>query len=294
MAFIVRVKIYLELMRYQQWIKNCFVFAALIFSRRFFDLRSVEQSLFAFVAFCGLASAVYIFNDLNDLEADKNHPHKKNRALASGAIPVRSAYFLLLVLLGITGTIIFLALNQAFAIIAITYLALNIFYTLWIKHIVLLDVMAIAANYVLRVIAGTVAISAPITHWLIILSTLLALFLALGKRRYELVLLGDEALYHRSILKEYSLYFIDQLIGIVATATIVIYSFYTMDPAIQTLLGTAWLPLTIPFVLFGIFRYLYLVHQKQEGGNPTAALLNDRPLLASILLWLLTFFILML
>src|SRR3989338_3329702 len=290
MAFINRVKIYFGLMRYQQWIKNCFVFAALIFSRKFLNLWAIEQSFIAFIVFCGLASAVYIFNDLNDLEADKNHPHKKNRALASGAISVRSARLLLFVLLVVTGTVINLALNRAFAIVAITYLLLNVFFTLWIKRIVLLDVMAIATNYVLRVVAGTVVINAPITPWLIILSTLLALFLALGKRRHELLLLGDGAFYHRSILKEYSIYFIDQLIGIVTTATVVVYSFYTMDPGIQALLGTAWLPLTIPFVLFGIFRYLYLVHQKKEGGNPTAAFLADRPLLINSLLLLLILF----
>ena len=267
--------------------KNAFVFVPLIFSKSVDVPLAVFRSSAAFLVFCALSSAVYIGNDVHDAPEDRHHPQKRYRPIASGRIAVWHALLWGAVLLA-AALVASWWLTPAFGVITIGYLFLNIAYTFRLKHIVLLDVLTVAANYVLRVLAGAVVISVAVTPWLLIASMLLALFLVLGKRRHELVLLGDGAGAHRAILREYSPYFLDQLIGIVTASTVVVYSLYTLDPQIRDRLGTPYLPLTIPFVLYGIFRYLYLVHQKQVGGNPGEALFADRPLLATVALWVLT------
>lgn len=275
----------IDLLRVHQWVKNAFVFAALVFARRLDDPQAIVRAVAAFAIFCALASAVYIVNDIHDRREDARHPVKQHRPIAAGRIAVRIAAAIAAAL-GVVAVVLAFRLGIGFGAIAVGYVLLNITYSFWWKRIPLVDVMAVAANYVIRVLAGAAVIGAAITPWLLIASTLLALFLALGKRRHELVLLGDHAIEHRAALGAYSPYFLDQLIGIVTASTVVIYSLYTMDPQSHRTLGTPWLPLTIPIVLFGIFRYLYLIHQKSAGGNPTAVLLTDRPLLATVVIWL--------
>lgn len=274
-------------MRPSNWIKNGFLFAPLIFARQFTDASSVIAVLQAFTGFCFLASAVYVLNDIVDIERDRSHPQKRFRPLASGEVQRNAAVWLGL-LLTVVGLGMCFALSASVGMAASTYLLLNIAYSFFLKHVVLVDLFAVAANYVIRVAAGALAINAPMTSWLLIASTLLALFLVLGKRRHELVLLGEDAHHHRKILEEYSPYLLDQLIGIVTASTVIFYSLYTFDVSVAENLGTTHLPFTIPFVMYGIFRYLYLIHQKEKGGNPTETLLADRPLLVDVVLWVAT------
>ncbi len=276
-----------RLIRPVQWVKNSFIFAAIVFAKRFADPTAQREVVETFVAFCLLASSVYVFNDLLDRHRDRNHPLKKDRPIASGVIAPGVASVLAL-LLAVGGLALTSLVNPHVVVAGVVYLALNVAYTLVLKHIVLLDVFAVTGNYVIRVIAGAEAISVPVTPWLLIASTLLALFLSLGKRRYELALLGEEAGSHRKSLGEYSAYLLDQLIGIVTASLLVVYSFYTLAPETEARLGTDKLPLTIPFVLYGIFRYLYLIHKREQGGNPTETLLSDPPLIITVLLWVLT------
>jgi 4-hydroxybenzoate polyprenyltransferase len=274
----------LQLLRPSQWLKNAFVFAALIFAQRFTDPSAIGRTVAAAATFCLLSGAVYVLNDLWDCPEDRAHPSKRHRPIAAGRVSVGQAVGMLLALL-VLGVGASVAIGSRFALVAMGYLALNAAYTFWLKHVVIVDVMVVAANYVLRVVAGAIAIAAPVTPWLLVASMLLALFLALGKRRHELVLLGEHATTHRAILREYSPAFLDQLIAVVTPATVIAYSLYALDRGVAAKLGTGSLPLTIPFVLFGIFRYLYLIHQRQDGGDPTTLLFRDRPLLASVALW---------
>jgi 4-hydroxybenzoate polyprenyltransferase len=277
----------LRLMRPAQWSKNAVVFAALIFSKHLFDARAVTLVLAAFGVFCLIASGAYVMNDLRDCERDRQHPLKRLRPLPAGRVRRRVAVVLSLALM-ITGAVGAVALGGGFATLAILYLALQVAYTFWIKEVVILDVMSIAAGFVIRAGAGGVVIDVPVSPWLIICTFLLMLFLGFSKRRHELTLLEGRATDHRASLREYSPYFLDQMISVVTASTVVAYAIYTVSPEVREKLGTDQLYLTIPFVLFGIFRYLYLVHQRDEGGNPTQLLLNDRPLLADVLLWVVT------
>lgn len=281
----------LKAMRPKQWIKNFMVFPALVFAGHLTDLTDVIAVCGGFVVFCLLSGAVYLFNDIKDYEKDRLHPNKKFRPIASGELSIPDARRAM-GLVAIAALVGSLALNIVttkvgfdFFLIALLYLALQIAYTLKLKHVVILDVGCIAAGFVLRVLAGTAIINVPIGMWIIVCTTLLALFLGFGKRRHELVLLSGEAGEHRRILEEYSPYFLDQMIAVVTASTVVAYSLYTMDAATIEKLGTTKLPLTIPFVIYGIFRYLYLVHQREEGGSPSKVLVSDKPLLVNILLW---------
>lgn len=278
---------WLQLLRPAQWSKNLLLFAALLFSGNLFDAADFFAVCGAFVCFCTVASGAYVMNDLRDCERDRQHPVKSQRPLPSGRIGRGMAVktSLALMALGILGS---LALGRWFAILTIGYLALQVAYTYSLKDMVILDVMAIASGFVLRAVAGGVAIDVPISPWLIICTFLLALFLGFSKRRHEIVLLENNATDHRTSLREYSPYFLDQMISVVTASTVVAYASYTASPEVHSKLGTDKLYLTIPFVLFGIFRYLYLVHQKEEGGNPTQLLLSDRPLQAGVAAWVLT------
>ncbi len=276
-----------QLLRPTQWSKNFVLFAALIFSKHLFKPADVLLVSLGFLAFCCVASAAYVMNDLRDCERDRQHPLKSLRPLPSGRVRRGTAIVLAVVLL-VTGLAGALSLGRGFGALAGLYFILQIAYTFSLKEVVILDVMAIASGFVIRAAAGGVIIAVPVSPWLIICTFLLALFLGFSKRRHELILLEARATDHRASLKEYSPYFLDQMIAVVTASTVVAYAIWTVSPEIREKLGTEKLYLTIPFVLFGIFRYLYLVHQREEGGNPTQLLLSDRPLLLDVLLWILT------
>jgi 4-hydroxybenzoate polyprenyltransferase len=271
-------------LRPSQWTKNLIVFAALLFARRLTDPSAVVLSVAAFAVFCALSGVVYLINDIVDRDADRQHPLKRSRPIASGAVPV-SVAATTATILGVSALAAAFLLRFEFGIVAAVYVALLALYSGPLKHVVIIDVLTIAIGFVLRAVAGAVVIDVEISNWLLIVTVLLALFLALSKRRHELVLLADGATSHRPILEEYSPYLLDQMISVVTASTLVSYAFYTVSPDTVQKFGTDKLGLTVPFPLYGIFRYLYLVHQKEGGGSPSDLLLNDRPLLACVALW---------
>lgn len=277
----------LHSLRPEQWTKNLLVFAALLFARRLFDPAAVLQALAAFAIFCGLSGAVYLLNDVSDRESDRQHPVKRHRPIAAGHVsaPTAVAWALVLIALGLS---LSFWLQTGFGMAAAAYLVLQAAYTRVLKHVVILDVMAIAFGFVLRAVAGGLIIGVPISDWLVICTILLALFLGLSKRRHELTLLAAGAAGHRRILEEYDPYLLDQMIAVVAAATLVAYIIYCLSPETTARFGTQWLVLTVPFPIYGLFRYLYIVHRKDGGGNPSEMLLTDRPLLSCVGLWGLT------
>ena len=270
-------------LRPHQWIKNLVVLAALAFSKHLFEPDAFLRAAVAFVVFCALAGAAYLVNDLLDVEQDRQHPLKRQRPIASGALPARAARLAAAVL---TASALAASawLGRDFALVALGYFLLTLAYSLVLKHHVILDVLAIAIGFVLRAVAGALAIGVRFSDWLLVCTILLALFLALAKRRHELVSLED-ASGHRRILREYSPYLLDQMIAVVTASCLTAYAFYTLAPETVEKYQTDRLSWTIPFVIYGIFRYLYLVHRKEKGGSPTEVLLADRPLLAAVALW---------
>ncbi len=270
-------------MRPEQWTKNVIVFAALIFGRRLFDPAAVGLSLAAFLIFCALSSVVYLLNDVSDREADRLHPLKSRRPIASGELDVSTAV-MTAGTLGLAGLAAALWVRLEFALIAALYVAMFAAYSRWLKHIVILDVLTIAIGFVLRAAAGAVVIAVPISHWLLVCTILLALFLGLSKRRHELTLLAGAATGHRRILEEYNPYLLDQMIGVVTASTLMAYIIYCTSPETIDKFSTDQLVLTTPFPIYGIFRYLYLVHQRGVG-SPSEVLLTDRPLVICIALW---------
>lgn len=274
-------------LRLKQWIKNLIIFAPLIFSENIFDMRLFLKSVFAFVLFCLISGAAYILNDIKDLEEDKLHPLKSKRPLASGKLKKSQALitFFFLITISLIGA--FLINVPFFATIGI-YLVLQVSYSFWLKHVVILDVFLIATGFFIRVIAGGLVIEVQLSPWLFICTILLALFLALSKRRHELVLLDKSAEIHRPILKEYNPYLLDQMIAVVTASTVISYCLYTISSETIEKFGTQNLIFTVPFVLYGIFRYLYLVHQRNEGGSPELLLITDKPLLIDVFLWIAT------
>jgi len=272
----------LQAMRPKQWTKNLIVFAALIFDLQLDEPTRVLVALAAFLAFCLASGAVYLVNDLLDREADRRHPTKRHRPIASGRLPERIA--VLAAVIAIVGApVAGLLIRPGFGAILAVYIALMLAYSLWIKHVVILDVFAIAAGFVLRAAGGAVALDVPISPWLYVCTVLLALFLGFGKRRNEIKVLEEVAGLHRRNLDEYSVGLLDQMIMLTAAATIMSYSLYTFTA--PTLPDNHAMMLTIPFVLYGIFRYLLLVYVREEGGAPEQLLLTDRPLLLSVALW---------
>ncbi len=273
----------LKTMRPRQWAKNAVVFAALVFDVKLFDLFYLSRTLIAFGLLCLIAGAVYIINDLADIEKDRLHPRKKHRPLAAGTLSKRTAViaaaiFLAFALGGAFG------LNLKFGGLVLLYFILNVLYTFWLKNVVILDVLLVAAGFVIRVGAGVMLVDVErFSPWLYICMTLLALFLVLGKRRREITLLEAQANDHRAVLANYNLEFIDQLIGAVSTSAIIAYSFYTFSA--ENLPQNHAMMLTIPFVLYGIFRYLYLIHVRHEGGAPDELVFKDRPLMLTFVLW---------
>jgi 4-hydroxybenzoate polyprenyltransferase len=271
-------------LRPQQWAKNFLLFAGLLFGGRLLEPDAVLKAIAAFAVFCALSSAIYLVNDIWDRDADRRHPLKQTRPIASGEIGVRLAGWSAAILIA-GATAAAWVLNSVFGAIATGYVLLLLLYSTTLKHIVILDVLAIAGGFVLRAVAGAVAVTVPIGSWLLVCTTLLALFLALSKRRHELVLLGDGAPHHRRILEQYSPYLLDQMISVVTASTLIAYTVFTLSAETAQRLGTPFLGFTVPFVLYGIFRYLYLVHQKRGGGSPAEMLLTDRPLLVCVALW---------
>jgi 4-hydroxybenzoate polyprenyltransferase len=274
-------------MRPEQWVKNLFVLAPLLFSQNLFSLVVLGQALAAFALFCLISSSVYLLNDIQDREQDRLHPQKCRRPLAAGEISMRVAFALMMALfLGtLAGGIV---LSKAFGLIILGYWLINLLYSIWIKHWVILDVFAIATGFVLRVVGGAVAIQVDMSDWLLICATLLALFLGFTKRRGELELLSKEAKAHRPVLAEYTPPFLDMMIGIVTASTVMSYALYTVSEETVRKFHTRRLLLTLPFVLYGIFRYLYLAYHKNQGEDPTQNLLTDRPMIVNLCLWVLT------
>jgi 4-hydroxybenzoate polyprenyltransferase len=274
-----------RLLRPEQWVKNLLVFGALIFALQLFVPGSVARALLAFASFCMLASASYVLNDVHDAPQDRLHPLKRLRPVAAGRVSPGVAV-LLGAGLAAAGLGLALPLGRDFVEVAIGYAVLQLAYSFVLKTLVIVDVMAIAAGFVLRAAAGGVAIDVAVSPWLIICTFLLALFLGFSKRRHEVLLLEGNAAAHRQTLGEYSPYFLDQMISVVTASTVLAYAIYTVSPEVREKLHTDSLYLTVPFVLYGIFRYLYLVHQRDGGGNPTRELLTDRPLWVNVVLWI--------
>ncbi len=262
-------------MRPGQWVKNLVLLAPLVFALKATDPASAVRALLALAAFCLLASAAYLANDLADRERDRLHPEKRRRPVAAGELSPGVAAGASLAF-GTAGLALSAVLGGPFLACAAGYLVLQGLYSAVLKRVAVLDVFAIAAGFVVRVVAGAVVIDVPISNWLYLCTLLLALFLALEKRRAELVLLGGGAAEHRGILASYTVPLLDQLVSIVAGTTVLAYALYTLAPDTVQKFGTDRLKLTIPFVLFGIFRYLYLVHREGEGGQPERVLFQDR------------------
>ena len=277
----------LKTMRPKQWVKNGVIFAALVFDHHLLQLRPLLETIAGFVLLCVLSSTVYIINDLADIEKDRQHPRKRLRPLASGALKKETAIAAAIVLPLVALPLAYL-LDVGFAVVAVIYLAENLLYSFQLKHYVILDVLMVALGYLLRVIAGALIIDVAISPWLYICMTLLALFMGFGKRRGELKLLsrngqGNGNQTSRKVLEEYSLAFLDEMINLVSSATVMAYSLYTFSA--DNLPKNHAMMLTIPFVLYGIFRYLYLIHIRGEGGAPDELVLTDRPLQVTFGLW---------
>jgi 4-hydroxybenzoate polyprenyltransferase len=271
-------------LRPAQWSKNLFVLAPLVFAHRADDPATLERALAAFALFCAASSAAYLFNDLRDREQDRNHPLKSRRPIASGALPVPVAGGAALAL-GAGALAAAPALGRAFALALGAYVALNLLYSFAFKHIVIVDVMSIAAGFVLRILGGAAAIAVAVSSWLVLCGSFLALFLAFSKRRHELTLLERGAADQRKVLADYSVGFLDQMINVVTASTLVAYALYAAAPETAERLGTPHLLWTVPMVLYGIFRFLYLLHRGGEPRNPTEAILTDPPFLVNFALW---------
>lgn len=279
-------------MRPTQWTKNLFIFAALLFSKNLFDPPLLLTTVLVFILFCLLSGSAYLINDVIDLERDKKHPDKAKRPLPTGQLKVSQAIVAAIIVSLISLAVSFF-INLHLGLVTLSYFLLMTAYTLFLKDVVIIDVLTISFGFALRVVAGAVAITVEISPWLLICTIFLALFLALAKRRHELILLGDTASAHRKILREYTPRLLDEMISVVTTSTLIAYTLYTISPRTIEKLHTTRLIFTVPFVLYGIFRYLYLVHQKNLGGSPENILIKDKPLIINILLWILLIIIIL-
>jgi 4-hydroxybenzoate polyprenyltransferase len=279
----------LRAMRPKQWSKNILLFAGLLFSLRFTDPVAITRAFLGFALFCIFSSCVYLMNDVRDREKDRLNPRTARRPIASGALKPSIAIAAFAILLPVAFILSWL-LDPWFALIAAIYMAKDIAYSYGLKHVVILDVFLIAAGFTLRAVAGVVAIGAPISSWLYVVTSLGALFLALNKRKHEVLLLGENASSHRRVLGEYSPALIEEMLAVVTASTVMSYSLYTItaDNLPKPLQENHLMMITIPFVLYGIFRYLYLVYQKNEGSSPEEVIFRDRPLLICGILWAFT------
>jgi len=275
-----KIKAYIKLLRPKQWVKNLFVVAPLVFAKHIFDYDYVVRVIAAFILFCLMSSGVYVLNDIIDCEKDKLHPKKKKRPIASGIIRKMEGCIVIAILLPLA-LIVSFYIDLYFGMVVLAYFINNMLYSFMVKHMVILDVMSIAFGFLLRVIGGAIIIRVYISPWILLCTLLLALFLGFSKRRNELVVLEKDAENHRKILEEYSLEFIDNMLSIVTASTVMAYSLYTFSTNSENYN----MMLTIPFVLFGIFRYQYIIYKKNEGGSPEETVLSDIPLIVSIVLW---------
>ena len=287
MAIVKTAQIFFRQFRVSEWSKNGFLFAGALFAGKIFELQVFWRATEAFLLFCLLASVVYVFNDWIDADMDRHHPVKKLRPLAAGDLKEVEAKILLLFLTPLTLYLSFV-LNETFFLWALSYLLLNVAYTLFLKKVIVLDVLTVSANYLIRLMAGAAAVEVPVTQWFLIASTLLALFMAVGKRRFELNLLGDSSEAHRTVLGTYRIKTLDIVMIFVSLITIVVYILYAFDPRTKALLHTLYMPLTIPFVIIGLVRYIQLVRIGKIGDNPARNLFTDAVLLSVTLAWLLT------
>lgn len=267
-------------LRPQQWIKNFFVFAALIFARKFTDVAAIEKALAAFALFCLVSGGVYLINDVVDYDKDRQHPVKKSRPIASGAVNKKLALVLAFVLIILSVSLSYV-INRELSAVVLAYALLNLFYSLYLKNVVILDIISIALGFVLRVIAGAVAIGVIFSSWLLLCTFFLTLFLAIGKRKTELTILGSTE--RRAVLDGYSLELLNQMNAVVLPSTLITYALYTFSSW-----HSQWLILTVPVVLYGLFRYLYIVDKKSVSDNgPSDDLLYDRPLQLTVTVWIL-------
>ena len=276
-----------ESLRPKQWTKNLFIFAGILFSQNLFNFHLLLKTTFAFLIFCLLSGSGYILNDLTDLEQDRRHPIKSHRPLASGKLKASYAIVALIIFIPFSLVMSYF-LSPSFSLVVLAYFLLQLAYSFSLKNIVILDVFTIACGFVFRVVAGAVVINVEISSWLLICTIFLSLFLGLIKRRHELIMLEDRAKEHRKVLEKYNPYLLDQMISVVTAATILAYALYTMSEETIGRFGNENLIFTIPFVLYGIFRYLYLIYQRRAVGNPEDILVTDKPLLIDILLWVIT------
>lgn len=274
----------IESMRPRQWTKNLLVFAGLIFSQNLFDLHLLLKVILAFGIFCLLSGAVYLINDVRDLEQDRAHPLKSRRPLPSGRLKVSVAVASAILISAVALPLAFL-LNRNFGLVALSYFSIIVAYSFWLKHIVILDILAVSCGFVLRAVAGAAVIDVSISSWLILCTSFLALFVIMSKRRHELALLGGNSTGHRKVLYEYTPHLLDQMISVVTASTVMAYALYTTSTETVSKFGTRNMVLTLPFVLYGVFRYLYLVHAKNMGGNPELVFIKDRPMVIDILLY---------
>jgi len=275
------------LMRPTQWIKNGFVFMPLVFSARLIFVEDVVRSVVMALAFCLASSATYILNDYADMEQDRVHPLKRNRPLARGDVAPSTALFVMVALLAVAfGILAFMGAPWLCHVILAAYLALQVGYSYALKNVVIVDVLAISTGFLLRVMGGAAAIGVGVSSWLILCTFSLAILLALGKRRHEVVILNDDAVNHRPVLENYNVSLLDQLLQVVTTSTFIFYCLYSVTGNPAAGLTAEKMMFTIPLVTYGIFRYMYLIYHKEDGGSPTTMLLTDPPLMVCAILWL--------
>ena len=269
-------------LRPKQWSKNAVIFIALVFSQNMFSFAAFCKTLAAFGIFCLLSGGAYVLNDIADIKSDRNHPEKSKRPIASGALSIRRAKVACVVIMLPAVALAFLT-DLQFGLTAIAYLAVQLAYSFFLKHLVIIDIFCIASSFFLRVIAGAFAIDVLVSSWLLVCTFFISLFIALCKRRHEMLLLEDRAVDHRKVLEKYDVLLLDQMISVVTASSVVAYSVYTLSSETVHKLGTTHLKYTIPFVLYGIYRYLYLVYCRRQGGSPETILLADIPMIVNLI-----------
>lgn len=283
-AVIQRLPPALRILRPWQWSKNALVLGPLLFSHRLLKPQSLLDALIAFALFCLLSGAVYILNDIRDREMDRKHPLKSQRPLAAGTLSLGVAWAMFVVTIGVALGGAY-AVDFWFGVLSTAYAVLMILYTLRLKSVVVVDVLVVAIGFLLRVVCGAVAIGEQFSAWLLLCTFFLALFLVLNKRRHEIRLLKGDARHHRKVLGEYSAYLLDQMIGVSTAGAVITYALYTRAEETVAHVGSSNLVYTIPFVVYGVFRYLYLVHEKNTGGSPELTLVTDVPMVMNVILW---------
>lgn len=275
---------FIKMMRPLQWIKNGFVFMGFLFGTHYLDLFLFQQVLITAIAFCCVSSSIYILNDLLDYEQDKHHPKKKSRPIPAGRISAQTA-LIASICLAMVSFVLGYFVSTSVQLILLTYYLLNLLYSYSWKHVVIVDVFCIAAGFMLRILAGTVGVGIPPSKWLLLCSLFLTLFLALAKRRAEVISLSDAKLEHRQVLEHYGSQFLDVVLAICGAGVVLSYSLYTMSPYTVSIHKTENLIYTVPFVLYGIFRYLYILYHQNQGGDPTMDLVKDRHIIGVVVLW---------